>query len=76
MTTLDQLLPGQSGQILRIDGFDAIASRLREMGFVPGESVQYVRRAPLGDPVKCAIHGSRVAVRNGEARRVYVELIG
>ena len=75
-TTLDQLQPGQTGEILRIDGVDGIASRLREMGFIPGESVMYLRRAPLGDPVKCSIHGCRIAVRSGEARRVLVERIG
>ena len=76
MTTLDQLMPGQRGEILRIEGADGIAARLREMGFVPGEAVEYLRRAPLGDPVKCLIHGSRVAVRHGEASRVFVKLIG
>lgn len=76
VTTLDQLQPGQRGEIIRIDGVDGIASRLREMGFVPGEPVEYLRRAPLGDPVKCSIHGCRVAVRHGEARRVFVEPIG
>jgi Fe2+ transport system protein FeoA len=45
------------------------------MGFIPGEPVEYLRRAPLGDPVKCSIHGCRIAVRNGEARRVFVEPI-
>jgi len=75
VTTLDQLLPGQFGQIVRIDGFDSIASRLREMGFIPGQSVQFVRTAPLGDPMKCSVQGSRIAVRSGEARRVYIEPI-
>jgi len=73
VTTLDQMRPGEKAQIVRIDGVDGIASRLREMGFVPGESVQYLRRAPLGDPLKCSIHGCRIAVRSGEARRVFVQ---
>ncbi|MGI9472897.1 MAG: FeoA family protein [Rubripirellula sp.] len=75
-TTLDQLHPGQRANIVRIEGVDGIASRLREMGFVPGELVQFVRSAPLGDPLKCSVHGSRIAVRCGEARRVYVQPIG
>ncbi len=75
-TTLDQLKPGQRANIIRIAGADGIASRLREMGFVPGELVHFVRPAPLGDPLKCSVHGSRIAVRCGEARRVYVEPIG
>ncbi len=74
-TTLDQLRPGQQANIVRISGADGIASRVREMGFVPGETVQFVRSAPLGDPLKCSVHGSRIAVRCGEARRVYVEPI-
>ena len=73
LTTLDQLKPGQRAAIVRIDGIDGIAARLREMGFVPGEPVEYLRCAPFGGPVKCAIHGSRIAVRGGEARRVMVE---
>ena len=47
-TTLDQLRPGQCGRIVRIDGVDGIASRLREMGFIPGQTVQYLRRAAIG----------------------------
>ncbi|TWU26229.1 FeoA domain protein [Novipirellula galeiformis] len=75
MTTLDQLKPGQMAQIVRIEGFDGIASRLREMGFVPGQAVQFLRSAPLGDPLKCSVQGSRIAVRCGEARRVFIEPI-
>jgi Fe2+ transport system protein FeoA len=75
MTTLDQLRPGQEGQILRIDGVDGIAARLREMGFVPGQSVRVLRMAPLGDPLKCFIQGARIALRSGEARRVCIESV-
>jgi Fe2+ transport system protein FeoA len=46
------------------------------MGFIPGQTVQYLRRAPLGDPVKCSVQGSRIAVRCGEARRVFIERTG
>jgi Fe2+ transport system protein FeoA len=75
-TTLDQLKPGQKAEILHIDGVDGIASRLREMGFVRGELVKFLRTAPFGGPVKCAIHGSRIAVRGGEAQRISVQLLG
>ena len=75
-TTLDQLKPGQQAEILQISGVDAVASRLREMGFVRGELVKHLRTAPFGGPVKCAIHGSRIAVRSREAQRVTVLLQG
>lgn len=70
MLTLDQLRPGEARQIVRIEGVDGISCRLREMGFVPGESVQFLTAAPLGDPLKCLIQGSRIALRGSEARRV------
>ena len=76
MTTLDQLQPGERGQIVGIEGFDGIASRLREMGFIPGQAIELLRVAPLGDPLKCSIQGSRIAVRAREARRVSIEPIG
>ena len=76
MTTLDQLKPGQRGEIVRIDGVDAVSSRLREMGFVPGQLVEFLRRAPLGDPLKCSVQGARIALRSGEAQRVFIEPVG
>ncbi len=69
-TTLDQLRPGQSGEIARVEGCDGISCRLREMGFVPGEVVRFLNAAPLGDPLNCIIQGSRVALRGREARRI------
>lgn len=73
MTTLDQLAPGQKARIVRINGDDGISVRLREMGFVPGQAIEFVQAAPLGDPLRCEIQGSRIAVRAGEARRVCLE---
>lgn len=70
MITLDQLRPGQEGEILRVQGCDGIACRLREMGFVPGEPVKFLSAAPLGDPLNCIIQGSRIALRGSEAQRV------
>ena len=68
------LSPGQTAEVVRVSGSDGIAARLREMGFVPGEIVRLLRLAPLGDPLKCMIHGSRIAIRNREAIRVEVAL--
>lgn len=76
MTTLDQLKPGTCGRILSIDGADGIAARLREMGFIPGAAVRAMRPAPFGDPLKCFIHGCRIALRGVEARRICVQLEG
>lgn len=73
MTTLDQLKPGTSGRIVRIDGVDGISARLREMGFIQGAAVRALRPAPFGDPLKCVVHGCRIALRIGEARRICIQ---
>ncbi|MBS7456209.1 FeoA family protein [Coralloluteibacterium stylophorae] len=52
---------------------DAIARRLRELGFVPGEAVRVVAVAPFGgDPIVVSIGTTRFALRRAEAARVRV----
>lgn len=53
---------------------DAIARRLRDLGFVQGETVRVVARAALGgDPLVVQIGFTRFALRRAEAARVAVE---
>jgi Fe2+ transport system protein FeoA len=70
MKTLADLLPSETGCIHTIQGTDGLSQRLAEMGFTPGQSVQVVRFAPLGDPMQIRIRGFNVALRKNEARRV------
>ena len=52
---------------------DAIAQRLRDLGFVDGEAVRVVACAPLGaDPLLVQIGFTRFALRRAEAARVSV----
>lgn len=73
MTTLDSLAVGQSAQITEIQGDDAVAIRLMEMGLTEGEQIRVVAVAPLGDPVEYEIRGYRLSLRKTEARRVMVQ---
>jgi len=70
MKTLADLSPSETGCIHTIQGVDGLSQRLAEMGFTPGQSVQVVRFAPLGDPMQIRIRGFNVALRKNEARRV------
>ena len=70
MKTLADLLPAQEGQISSITGIDSIAQRLSEMGFTPGQAVQVVRFATLGDPMQIRLRGFNIALRRNEARRI------
>lgn len=72
-TTLNDLKEGQKGTILDIEGTDTLAARLMEMGLIPGEVVEMVGQAPMGDPVEYQVVGYRLSLRRVEARRVRIE---
>lgn len=74
MRTLADLKPSESGRIHAITGGDGLSQRLAEMGFTPGQSIQVIRFAPLGDPVQIRLRGFDVALRKNEARRVTLTL--
>ena len=46
--------------------------RIQALGFVPGTTVEVVRRAPLGDPIEYALRGYRICLRASEARHIQV----
>ncbi|HEX7768826.1 MAG TPA: FeoA family protein [Dokdonella sp.] len=71
---LTDLQNGTSAVVLEVEDAhagDPIARRLRELGFVGGEPVRIVARAPLGgDPLLVQVGFTRFALRGSEARRV------
>lgn len=58
--------------VMDVHADDAIARRLRDLGFVAGERVRVAARAPLGDPMLIQIGSTRFALRRNEAARVSV----
>jgi Fe2+ transport system protein FeoA len=76
MPTLDQLRPGQRGQILAVEGTDGLVQRLLEMGLLEGEWVEVVGIAPLGDPLDIRLGDYRLSLRRNEARRVRLKESG
>jgi ferrous iron transport protein A len=74
---LPTLAKGVSAMVQRVDDAypgDAIAQRLRDLGFVPGEIVRLVARSPWGgDPILIQIGSTRFALRHNEANRITVD---
>ena len=64
-------------RLARVSGFvdehSAYAKRLQTLGFTKGTLVEFIRQAPLGDPIEIKIRGSRVALRKAEARALLLE---
>lgn len=74
---LTELTQGATALVERVEdthAADPIAQRLRDLGFVPGEPVRVVARAPWGaDPLLVQIGSTRFALRRAEAQRVSVD---
>jgi ferrous iron transport protein A len=43
------------------------------MGLLPGTRVQFIRRAPLGDPVEISVRGALLSLRDQEAVLIQVD---
>ena len=72
-TRLSELEPGAWATITRLpDGIPGL-TRLREFGLLPGTRIQFVRRAPLGDPVEISVRGALLSLRDSEASLMEVD---
>lgn len=71
--TLNDLPIHGRGRIVDVTGDDAIALRLMEMGLTEDEPIEFLGRAPLGDPLEFLVRGYRISLRQAEAARVMVE---
>ena len=69
--TVADMIPGETGIIL---GFldDHLSSKLLEMGFLPGTSVMFNFRAPLGDPICVSVSGFDLSLRIDEASTISI----
>lgn len=75
MTLLDLPIGALASVIRVIDvgDHDAIARRLRELGFMPGEPVRVKTTGPFGaEPLLVEVGSTRFALRRREAARVEI----
>jgi ferrous iron transport protein A len=71
--TLCDLKPGERGRVVSVKGTDSLAARLLEMGLLPGEEIEHIGTAPMGDPIEFSVYGYRISLRRDEAGRVQIE---
>ena len=57
----------QRGIISSITARGELGRRIRDMGFVPGNELMIIGRAPLYDPVAVKMLGYTITLRNSEA---------
>lgn len=76
MTKLTDIKAQKQVMISRISGSGAMKIRLSEMGFVVGQPVKMLYSSPLGNPIVYEVMGSRIALRQEEAKLIETTAIG
>ncbi len=69
---LSEMLVGSHGVVESFVAESDDYERIEEMGLTPGEEVEVVRYAPLGDPIEIKIRGYSLSLRKEEADRIRV----
>jgi ferrous iron transport protein A len=69
---LSSLSPGATATVAAINLPSASRPRLMEMGLLVGTQVEFVRVAPLGDPVEIKVRGYHLTIRRQEADQILV----
>ena len=73
---LAELKAGQQARVLGLlDMEPVIRKRLLSLGLLPNRQVQFVRRAPMGDPIQIRIGSSQFSIRQALAEKIHVELV-
>ena len=65
------LKKGQKAQISDIN-IDEIPLKLIEMGCLPGNTIELIQVAPMGDPLFFSINDAKVAIRKKTAQEIYI----
>jgi len=71
---LRRMLSGQKGVISKVKANGELGRRIRDMGLVPGTSIQIQGRAPLKDPVAIRVRDFTLTLRNNEADDIFVDV--
>lgn len=77
---LEEILPGVRARVSKIaapgDQYEDIRGQLEDIGFLPGERVEVLRKGLLGQgPILIRVGSSTFALRDSEARLVEVEIL-
>jgi len=72
--SLVEMLPGQEGTIVAIDGGQGMVNRLWVMGIFPGRKVTKLSSLPAQGPVVIKVGNQELALGRGMAQKVMVEV--
>ena len=70
--TLLTLKNGESCRLAQVNTGASCYDRLMELGFVAGEEVRVLRRAPLGGPLQVQVRDTCYAIRRSDAKHISI----
>ncbi|MDA0147089.1 FeoA family protein [Vibrio sp. LaRot3] len=72
---LTSLKPGDTGVISAHFSEGMVRQRLLDLGLIPQTEIEFVRYAPLGDPIEIKVGRTNVVIRAAEAETVLIETL-
>lgn len=73
MRTAAELKPGERAIIKDVDNDHPSSHRLLEVGFTPGQEIEFISGAVFSDPMAFSIRGTIVAIRKNEASCILIK---
>lgn len=73
MKTLNDVKPGETVSVTRLQGQGAVKRRIMDMGITKGVTLAVRKVAPLGDPIELTVRGYELSIRKSEAENILVE---
>ena len=70
---LNNLIPGEEGNVTAFHANGALKRRLLEMGITTGVNLKVVKVAPLGDPIEVKVRGYELSLRKKEAEQIEIK---
>jgi ferrous iron transport protein B len=70
--TLKELNIGEKAVITKVKGRGAFRKRMVEMGFIVGQVIESIKKAPFQDPVEYKLMDYEVSLRNSEAELIEI----
>ena len=72
---LSDLKQGQHGKIVNVGGEGQLRRHFLDMGLIEGTEIEYVKTAPMGDPIEYRIWGYELTLRKDDAACIDIELV-
>ena len=71
-TTLNKLPTNLIGKIIKLEVNETLKRRLQDLGLIENTKIKSVYKSPLNDPKAYLIRESVIALRNEDAKHIFI----